>query len=128
MLFKSAKIFSYKVLVENCSTRGAATENRRLTNTVLQWGTVSRSWFDERSKRIAWYECSVSQRYSSCLSVRDQKQNVDSLNWILERTVNRSKWWSCCEEDMCWLPVSQTILAARFCTRCNLLRFLSVIP
>ena len=101
-------------------TQSVATENRRPPNTVLR-GTVSRSWVDERSMHSGWYECSVSETYCSWSSIRDQKHNVDSLNWILESTGKQCKWWSCCEEDICWL------LAARFCTCCNLLRFLSNI-
>jgi len=109
-------------------TRGAATENQRLSNTVLQLATVSRSWVDEQSMRSGWYECSVSERYCCWFSIRDKKHNVNSLNWMLERTGNQCKWWSYCIEDVCWLPVPQTILAARFCTRCNLFRFSSLIP
>jgi len=109
-------------------TQGAATENWRPPNTFLQRGTVSRSWVDEWNMHVDWYECSVSERYCGWYSIRDRKQNVDSLNWILERTGNQCKGWSCCVGDVCWLPVPQTILAARFCTWCNLFRFLSVIP
>jgi len=36
-------------------TLGAATENRRLPNIVLQWGTVSSSCDDERRQRCGWY-------------------------------------------------------------------------
>jgi len=110
MLFNSAQSLTVS---KSCGklfhTRGAATKNRRPPNTVLQRGTVSRSWVDERSKRVGWYVCSVSERYCGWFSVRDQKQNADSLNWILECTGNQCKWWSCCEEDICWLPVPQVM-------------------
>ena len=72
-------------------TQSAANENRRPPNTVLPRGTVSRSSVDQQSMHSGWYECSVSERYCSWFINRDWKHNVDSLNWILERTGNQCK-------------------------------------